>query len=633
MVKGSILIVEDESITGLSIKYSLKQFGYQVVDIVSSGMKAIDKARENHPDLVLMDIDLDGEMDGVETAKQIFNRFDIPIVYLTAYSEAQILQRAVQTEPFGYILKPFSKETLLVSIETALHKYRAEKALKESEADLKIILDSSPQIQILVDRNHKIRDYNKAASERLKLISGKPIERGCLIHKLVEEEAQGKFKETILRVLQGQSLKVTQFVMSGGRKQRIRFYYTPIFDDDCRVTKFCIYSVDNAEAKATSKLLSVSEQQLLTEMQSILFTTEELVNSTSLKNLLDLVTTQVRHLTNSNGAAVLMLSNDKEHLKVVSSSSLDSNVEVGLQVPIKGSIAEAVLVTHKVQSCSYPKDYQARPIGKFLFPSKVVSLLCVPLEVRDEMLGMLLSWSKNKNFSNERDNLMLHSFADRVALALYNANIQLQNRQRAVEQERNRLARELHDSVTQSLYTIGMAAQAALKYANQGLVFKAKKSVELIHSLSKTALSEIRTNLYDLRSTVVDEKQFAKALEYYCDSLKKQFDFKVELVIDSNIRLTGSQVEHLYYIVREGLWNAVKYSHTNRAKVILSKETNDIILMIKDKGGGFIYSSSDNLISVGLQNLKQRVDLLQGSFTVETKPDRGTQIRVRIPLR
>ena len=133
--EGRILVVEDEHIVAMGIKKMLKSLGYTVTGIASSGEDAISKAESTFPDVVLMDIMLKGDMDGVEAAMGIKEMFNIPVVYLTAYSDSKILERAKRTEPFGYIIKPFDEKDLYSSIEVALQRYRKEKSelLRENE--------------------------------------------------------------------------------------------------------------------------------------------------------------------------------------------------------------------------------------------------------------------------------------------------------------------------------------------------------------------------------------------------------------------------------------------------------------------------------------------------------------------
>lgn len=127
MAEGRILIVEDEHIVAMGIRRMLKSLGYTVTGVASSGEDAISKAESTFPDIVLMDIMLKGDMDGVEATREIKARLDIPVVYLTAYSDNNILERAKITEPFGYIIKPFDEKDLYSSIEVALYRQRKEK--------------------------------------------------------------------------------------------------------------------------------------------------------------------------------------------------------------------------------------------------------------------------------------------------------------------------------------------------------------------------------------------------------------------------------------------------------------------------------------------------------------------------
>ncbi|MCF7804744.1 MAG: response regulator [Candidatus Marinimicrobia bacterium] len=141
MAADKILIVEDEYIVAMDIRSRLKSLGYEVVGTVASGEEAVETAVGSRPDLVLMDIMLDGEMDGIMAAEQIQQQSGIPIVFLTAYSEQDTLQRAKNTEPYGYILKPFQERELHANIEIALHKYRLEQKVREQEERLKLAIE------------------------------------------------------------------------------------------------------------------------------------------------------------------------------------------------------------------------------------------------------------------------------------------------------------------------------------------------------------------------------------------------------------------------------------------------------------------------------------------------------------
>ncbi len=138
-----ILIVEDEGIVAEEIRIRLKNQGYAVPGIASSGREAIKAVTEMRPDLVLMDIKLKGDMDGIDTTTEIRASFDIPVIYLTAYADENTLQRAKITEPFGYILKPFEERELHTAIEMALYKHKMEKKLRESEEQYRTLFNNA----------------------------------------------------------------------------------------------------------------------------------------------------------------------------------------------------------------------------------------------------------------------------------------------------------------------------------------------------------------------------------------------------------------------------------------------------------------------------------------------------------
>ncbi len=136
MKKARIFIVEDEIVIAKDIKRSLDKFGYSVVGTAASGERAIQRALELKPDLILMDIVLKGNMDGIEAANEIQSSLDVPIIYLTAYADKVVLDRAKATGPFGYMLKPFEDKEIFSTIEMALYKHEMEKKLKEKSEQL-----------------------------------------------------------------------------------------------------------------------------------------------------------------------------------------------------------------------------------------------------------------------------------------------------------------------------------------------------------------------------------------------------------------------------------------------------------------------------------------------------------------
>ncbi len=163
MVQAKILVVEDEVIVARTIVNQLTQLGYSVVGRASSGAAAIEQANSTQPDLVLMDVVLKGEMDGITAASQICSEHDIPVVFLTAYADESTLQRAKNTLPLGYIVKPFSPAELRVAVELALFKHQVEQELRSNQAYLATLLRSMNDAVIATDEEGLVTFMNPAA--------------------------------------------------------------------------------------------------------------------------------------------------------------------------------------------------------------------------------------------------------------------------------------------------------------------------------------------------------------------------------------------------------------------------------------------------------------------------------------
>ncbi len=135
---NTIMVVEDEAIIAIRLQERLTAMGYHIIGISYSGEEAMAQARRLRPDLILMDIMIPGKMDGIAVAKSVKTELDIPVIFLTAFSEDKIIDRAKQAEPYGYLVKPFQDRELKACVEVALYKKEMEKALKEAHDELEL---------------------------------------------------------------------------------------------------------------------------------------------------------------------------------------------------------------------------------------------------------------------------------------------------------------------------------------------------------------------------------------------------------------------------------------------------------------------------------------------------------------
>ena len=146
METSKIFLIEDEFIVAADIKQNLENLDYKVTGISAKGEEAISKIGKIEPDLILIDIMLNGDLDGIETAEQINKLYDIPFIYLTGYFDDNILERAKLTQPSGYIIKPFEKIRLHSTIQMALHKHYNQQKLKRTAEILEFAKDSINEI-------------------------------------------------------------------------------------------------------------------------------------------------------------------------------------------------------------------------------------------------------------------------------------------------------------------------------------------------------------------------------------------------------------------------------------------------------------------------------------------------------
>jgi hypothetical protein len=160
-----ILIVEDEAIIAEHIASSLLKTGYEVAGIAESSEEALAKIPGLNPDLILMDIRIKGAMDGIETTAKLRERFDIPVIYLTAHSDQETIDRAKLTGAFGFLTKPVHHTSLSTSIEMAIHKHRADRGARDQRAWMATVLGTMADAMVVIDRDRKIQFLNGPAEE------------------------------------------------------------------------------------------------------------------------------------------------------------------------------------------------------------------------------------------------------------------------------------------------------------------------------------------------------------------------------------------------------------------------------------------------------------------------------------
>ncbi|MCK5226914.1 MAG: PAS domain S-box protein, partial [Desulfobulbaceae bacterium] len=271
---SSILIVEDESIVARDIQECLLSFGYKVTGVVSSGEEAIKAVAEERPDLVLMDIVLNGNVDGIDAAHEIRTRFGVPVVYLTAYADDKTLERAKVTEPFGYIVKPFDERELHSTVEIALYKAKSEKKLKESEIWFSTTLKSLGDGVIATDPEGEVVFLNHAAEGitgwRQQDAVGRPMHE---IFYIINEHTRQRVENPAAKVLrEGRVVGLanhTILITRQGTEVPIDDSAAPIRDDKGNLLGIVMVFREIIKRKKAEKALAAEKELLSVTLRSI----------------------------------------------------------------------------------------------------------------------------------------------------------------------------------------------------------------------------------------------------------------------------------------------------------------------------------------------------------------------------
>jgi diguanylate cyclase (GGDEF)-like protein/PAS domain S-box-containing protein len=330
-----ILVVEDESIVALDIQDRLESLGYEVPITVASGEKAIEQAGVLRPDLVLMDIQLQGRMDGVEAADEIRRLFGIPVIYLTANADHPTVERAKVTEPFGYVIKPFEERELHTTIEVALYKHKAEHKLVESEERYRLLAELSPEA-IIVQSDDKIVYANPAASnlfgaQTVATLLGRSV--ADFIH--VDHRQNFHARSRHLRESQQSDLKAEKFVTLNGQIRDVEVVMASVTYDGKPATQ--ILTRDITERRR-------AEEQLLHDAFH-----DSLTGLPNRALFIDHLQLAINHLRRRKGYLFAVLFIDLDRFKVINDS-------LGHMVGDKLLIATA----RRLESCLREGDTIAR---------------------------------------------------------------------------------------------------------------------------------------------------------------------------------------------------------------------------------------------------------------------------------
>lgn len=299
------------------------------------------------------------------------------------------------------------------------------------------------------------------------------------------------------------------------------------------------------------------------------------------------------------------------------------------------------VVTSRKPVVCYDAQTDARANREMAQALGIKSVLGIPMQVNGRLLGvtLLITFEEHHAFTGEEIELV-SGIAHALALAMENARIAIENarlyqqaEQVAVMEERQRMARELHDSVSQTLYSITNYAEAASGSLNVG---DARVTSEYLHELQEAAqdaLREMRLLIFELRPSVLEREGLVAALRARLEAVEARAGFQIELQVTGEKRLPGAMEEELLRIVQEALNNAVKHARAKHVQVVLQFDEDTVYLDVCDDGVGFDPTTARTGGGLGLMGMEERLARMGGKLQVKSAPGKGTQVRVKVDTR
>jgi PAS domain S-box-containing protein len=394
---------------------------------------------------------------------------------------------------------------------------------------------------------------------------------------------------------------------------------------------------DTTEQVQAKKLLEQRVEERTRELSSLLEISHTVASTLQLNPLLGLILDQLKTVVDYIGAAILAVEGEK--LIILDNRSPIQEVQLmKLSFPLKdlGPIWEKMgsretIIMPDVRDDTYlARAFRAAlgELGETIF-SYVRACMVVPLSLKEQVIGMLVVTSSKKEAFTPHQSALTLTIANQAAVAIENARLYEQAQALAAVEERQRLARELHDSVSQALYGISLGVHTARMQLDRDPKDLAE-SLDYVLELAEAALIEMRALIFELRPESLETEGLVTALTKQAAALHARQGMIVELDLGEEPDLPLKVKQDLYRIAQEALHNTVKHARASRVVLRLELSNNAVIMEISDDGRGFDATTSYPG-HLGLHSMRERAAKLGGTFQIESAEGQGTTTCIRIP--
>jgi len=592
----TVVIIEDEEPHFSLMKRAIaREFSSASVVHFLDAITCLEQLDQINPSVIITDYLMPG-MNGIEFL-EVLNQQNIgaPVIMITGQGDENIAVRAIKSGARDYLVKSGEFFTLLPGvIERVVRKQRLEQSLRESESQKQAILDASLDQICYVDADLKIIWANKRVVSDLNVPFEDIIGQFCYKTLRGKEAPCGRCPS--LKALEtGRIEKYTLHYPELGGKY-FDSYSVPIISEKEKITGFIQISRDITEQKKTERALKQSEKRFRDIVDNAPFGYYRIGKD----GLWQYVNHEWEHMYRYSGREIIGKNFELTQPEEIRAQSRE-NVRRALSgETFKGEFRRCL----KNGSCGY-HEYNIQPVYQ---DGKIVAIE-----------GFINDTTERKQ-------------AEDLVRNLSQMLIEAQ------ESERKRLSYELHDSIAQNLSSLKIGCDMLLQDPSVISPELREKAAKL-SNLSEQINIAVRNLAYDLQPSGLEQLGLVKALEMYCEDFFENRGVKVDFHSAGihMLELDFHTSIHLYRLAQEGLNNISKHAATDRAKIMLLGAFPNIILRIEDEGKGFDTTAQELALGykkgIGLQSMKERVNLLGGQITIKSRPMKGTRISIIIPFK
>ncbi|MCL4258980.1 MAG: GAF domain-containing sensor histidine kinase, partial [Anaerolineales bacterium] len=363
-----------------------------------------------------------------------------------------------------------------------------------------------------------------------------------------------------------------------------------------------------------------------------------------LSEILDYIVATATQLLSADSGAIYSLEQDQQTLVIQAARGLPAAYAQNLSFAVERSfLGQAILRRQPIVFSNLAEALSERDIDldssrRVLLAEHYQTLLAIPLlrqtvegEIGEVFGGIALYYPQPHQFSDEEIRLSV-AFGAQAALAIENARLRQQVEQMAVQEERSRLSRELHDSVTQSLYSLTLLAEGWRRLAKNGRLEQIDEALTELGQIAQQALREMRLLVYALRPLSLEEAGLIGALHQRLNAVEKRSGVDARLVVTDVLELPAPVENCLYRIAQEALNNSLKHAVATAITVRVAATTGQVTLEVTDNGRGFAPALAHESPGIGLSSMRERAEKLGGTVTILSAPGQGTTVRVQMPL-